>query len=464
MVFKKVAAITMAVAMTLSLAACGNSSSSSSEGKADTSTESASTSTESANTEASGDVIEITFPTYLAGENVGAVFFLPQVERFNEKYDGKYKITIEEVPQASYADKIKQLAQQNKLPVLVHAPGSGGIDTQWFNQVILENDMAYDLSNFANENPDVAANWIPDSVDFCTVDGKLICKPLSVLKPIGLYYNTTMYTADKNIKDMTVDEFISSLGDNKIAFQTAENGWTTALMLTALIANEEGGVDLLNNSAADKLWDYTDPAFVNAVAKLQTLLQNSASSNTVGAAYADAANAFMSKSASIICNGSWMASEFSEDSSDKWSNGFNGADVATTIYPGNVAIANPRTYGEFWVSNTASDEEKEVALAFLSFRDSQDEIEKLILAEGGSAPQITYSDNFNAELQKSPILYQLSQSMDSSTTFCVGLGDVFPASVADTEFGKLLPKLIDNTYTPEEFCVELTKKAEEAKQ
>ena len=44
--------------------------------------------------------------------------------------------------------KIKQLAQQNKLPVLVHAPGSGGIDTQWFKQVILADDMAYDLSDF----------------------------------------------------------------------------------------------------------------------------------------------------------------------------------------------------------------------------------------------------------------------------------------------------------------------------
>ena len=54
----------------------------------------------------SGEVIEISFPTYMAGENVGAVFFLPQVERFNKAYEGKYKITIEEVPQAAYAIKL----------------------------------------------------------------------------------------------------------------------------------------------------------------------------------------------------------------------------------------------------------------------------------------------------------------------------------------------------------------------
>lgn len=410
------------------------------------------------------DTIELTFPTYLAGENVGATFFLPEVERFNEKYEGQYKITIEEVPQASYADKIKQLAQQNKLPALVHAPSSGGIDTQWFKQVILANDMAYDLTEFAEANPDVAANWVPESRDFCTVDGKLICKPISVLKPIGLYYNSSMYTADKDIKDMTVDEFMESLGDNKIAFMTAENGWTSALMLAALIANEDGGVELLNGSAEDKLWDYTDPAFVGGVEKLQTMLQNNASSNTMGAAYADAANAFMSKSAAIICNGSWMASEFAEGSEDKWSNDFNGADVKATIYPGNVALVNPRVYGEFWISNTASDEEKEAAEAFLAFRDSQEEIEALLLAEGGNAPAITYSDEYLAEAEKNPILYQLSQSMGEDTVYAASLGDVFPASVADVEFGKLLPKLIDGSLTAEEFCAELTKKAEEAKQ
>lgn len=410
------------------------------------------------------DVVEIKFPTYLAGENVGAKFFLPEVERFNEKYEGKYKITVEEVPQASYADKIKQLAQQNKLPVLVHAPGSGGIDTQWFKQVILANDMAYDLSDFAKENPDIAANWVDGSVDFCTVDGKLICKPLSVIKPVGLFYNSSMYTSDKDIKDMSMDEFMESLGDNKIAFQTAENGWTSALLLAALIGNEEGGADLLNNNTDEKLYDYTAEPFVNGVAKLQTLLENNASSNTIGAAYADAANAFMSKNASIICNGSWMSTEFDAGSSDKWSNDFNGDDVKATIYPGNIALTNERNYGEFWVSNNATDEEKEAAEAFLAFRDSQEEIEALILAEGGTAPKLTYTDDFKNKLKENRILSELSESMDENTKYVAPLGDIFPASVADTEFGKLLPKLADGTLTPEEFCQELTKKAEEAKQ
>ena len=85
MKLKNVMAMGMAAIMSLGLVACGNGNS----GTSATKTE-------------SGE-IEIKLPTYLAGENVGATFFLPQVERFNEKYSGKYKITVEQVLHDSYA-------------------------------------------------------------------------------------------------------------------------------------------------------------------------------------------------------------------------------------------------------------------------------------------------------------------------------------------------------------------------
>ncbi|GLC80192.1 ABC transporter substrate-binding protein [Lacrimispora brassicae] len=411
----------------------------------------------------SGKEIQMTFPTYLAGENVGAVFFLPEVERFNQKYAGKYKIVIEEVPQAQYAEKIKQLAQQNKLPAIVHSPGSGGIDLQWFKSVALANGMAYDLTKFAESNPEIKKNWIDESIEYCTVDGKLICKPLSVLKPVGMYYNNTMYQPEKAVKDMTLDEFTESIGDNKIAFQTAENAWTTGLLLTALIANQEGGETYLAQFVDDKLYDYTDEKIVTATTILQKFLQKNASANTIGAAYADAANAFMSKSAGLICNGSWMASDFDEKAADKWSNGFTGEEVTSDIYPGNFAVANPRVYGEFWIANTASDEEKELAEAFFAFRDSKEEIEQLVLTEGGVAPKLDYSDEFLKKQAENRILSQLAESMDGNTRYTASIFDVMPASVADTEFGKLLPKLADGTLSPEEFCSQLTQKAAEAK-
>lgn len=452
MKFKKVISVMTAAVLVLGMSGCGGS----------TGTSGDSGDLQESKT-SSDDVVEVTIPTYLAGENVGAKFFLPEVERFNKKYEGKYKINIEEVPQASYAEKIKQLAQQKKLPALVHSAGSGGIDVQWFKDVAVANDMAYDLSEFLNSHPDTKKNLVPESIEYCTVDGKVVCMPIAVLKPVGLFYNSSSYQGEKDIKDMSMEEFLASLGDHKFAFQTADNGWTTGLLLSALVASQEGGIELIQKYADDKLYDYTDPAIVNAVTELQKLFQTNAASNSIGAAYADAANAFMSNNASIICNGSWMSSEFEEASKDKWSNGFDGKNVKATIYPGDVALVNPRIYGEFWVANTASEEEKELACAFLEFRDSQEEIEALMLAEGGVAPSITYSEDFQKKQEETPILSQLSASITDNTKYAVSLYDVMPSSVADIEFGKLLPKLADNSLTPEQFCQELTKKAEEAK-
>ncbi len=51
----------------------------------------------------SGEVT-ITIPSYKTGENVGAVFFEPQVERFNEAYEGQYHIELENVTEDVFND------------------------------------------------------------------------------------------------------------------------------------------------------------------------------------------------------------------------------------------------------------------------------------------------------------------------------------------------------------------------
>ncbi len=116
------------------------------------------------------------------------------------------------------------------------------------------------------------------------------------------------------------------------------------------------------------------------------------------------------------------------------------------------------------VDNHSPDEEKEAAEAFLAFRDSQEEIEALILAEGGTAPKLTYTDDFKNKLKENRILSELSESMDENTKYVAPLGDIFPASVADTEFGKLLPKLADGTSESGRILPGADKKAEEANQ
>ena len=196
--------------------------------------------------------------------------------------------------------------------------------------------------------------------------------------------------------------------------------------------------------------------------RLQDLLQNNASANSIGATYADAANAFMSMQASMISNGSWMSTDFEETNAANWSNGFDGADVRASLFPGNVGVANAATYGEWWISADAGEDEIELAKAFLEFIYTPEELEGFLLAEGGSAPNLTYSESFLEAQGEVQVLADLAADTDSESRFVPCILDVIPQSVANVEFGKLLPSLADGSYSAEEFCNWMTEKALEA--
>ena len=443
---KKILASVLAGLMLLATAGCNNNGGGST----------ASGSTASGGS--SKGVIEVSIPSYKTGENVGAVFFEPQVERFNEQYEGQYKINLETVPQDGFGDRLKQLAQQNKLPVLVQ-----GGDLDWILNVVIPNGLAWDMTDWLEESG-LLERAVQDSVDYNKDkgDGKIYTIPKMTVRPTGFYYNTAMWNPEEDLSSLTMDELVTLLGDQKIAFSTAENGWVSALFLTAFIANQEGGVELLQAGADEKITDFSDPIFVNAVASLQQLLQNNAASNSIGAAYADAANAFMSGQAAVIANGPWMSSEFNESNSANWSNGFDGANVKASLFPGNVGIENNRAFGEWWISASASEEEIELAKAFLEFISSPEELEAYLLAEGGDAPNIEYSEDFKEKQAETQVLADLAADTTEETVYVPCILDVIPNSVANTEFGKLLPSLANGTYTPEDFCDWMTQKSVEA--
>lgn len=414
------------------------------------------------NTSDSNELIEITFPTYKAGQNVGAKLFLGQVERFNEEYEGQYAINVEEIPQDAYGQQIQQLAQQDELPVIVHAPGSGSLDPQWFENVVIENNLYYDLSGWYEGNEMAQEVLIEEFVEFGTTeDGELVSMPDYRVRSPFLYYNETMYSPEQNIREMTLEEFSQSLGDNKIAFMTGENAWTTGLLWTAIIANEPGGAELLQNSNAGQLVDINDPIIVESVEKLKTFIEDHGADNTLGAIFADAANAFMSKNAAVIANGPWMTADFEEESSDKWSNGFQGSDVRGDYFPGNIGIQNYEAYGD-WVSASASDEEKELAEAWFSFLLTPEEMEIALLTEGGQTPNYEPSEEYLEQIQEDQVLNDIQNATTDDLTFVPNILDLLPNSVADTELSKFLPPLLNGDLTPEEFCEELTLKAQQA--
>jgi raffinose/stachyose/melibiose transport system substrate-binding protein len=409
-------------------------------------------------TAAPQQLVEITIPHYKTGQNVGAKFFLPQVERFNKANEGKYKVVIEELTQDLYAEKIKQLGLQSKLPPLIE-----GGDKDWIEQAAIPGGLFLDLAPWLETKPELKKALLQSTIDYNTKDGKLFSIVYPVVRPMSMWYNTDMVQFSKAPGEMADwDELLKELGENKIAFMTGENAWTTALVYSSLLAAEPGGADMLRAGLKDKIYDYTGPIWVNAAMKLQKMLKDYGASSMVGAVYADAANTFMSKRAALIANGSWMSGDFAAGSGDKWSNGFDGSKAAGAAFPGNIALANTNGYG-WWIPANIPEDQKQCALAFLEFMMTPAELETYMLAEGGYTPNVEPSAEFLAKRAEDKVLDSYMKSFSGSTVIVPHFADCIPSSIADVEFGKLLPKLIDGSMTPEQFCQELTKKADETR-
>lgn len=466
---KKIVALLLALIMVLSLAACAakqpTSETPAEEKPADTNTQTPAEEKPAEETpaEETKELVSITIPSYMVGENAGATYFEPAVERFNAKYEGTYQIVLEEVTEADYFQQMSMLAQTGNLPLII--TGAPSDTANFVNTILVPQKLYYPMNEFLDSHPEIKNLCLDSSVGFSTQEnGDIVSVPAVYVPTVGLFYNDELFQPSKAIGEMSVDEFIEELGENKFAFQTVDNAWTSMLFLSALIANEEGGAELLAQYDGQFLYDYNQPCILNAVKKLQSIWADHAADNSLGAAYADAANAFMSDGAAVICNGPWMNSEFNADSSANWSNGFDGAKVHGDVYPGNVALASTAAYGRWIVTNNyKSEDELNCALAFIEFLYSQEELEQFMLIEGGQCPKMDYSEDFLTKLGESALLAEQSAAVTADTTIVPNVATVMPASVANQVFAADLVQLVNGTMSAEDFCNDLTLKAEETR-
>ena len=409
-------------------------------------------------------VIEITIPSYRTGENVGAIFFLPQIERFNAKYEGKYHVVIEEINEQTYGEKMRQLAMQGKLPPII----SGGCDDTFMTEVAIPNNMFRDLTPFLAAHPEID-ELIPDyQREYnTTADGKYVSIGTNVVRPTSMYYNSALTNFTKEPGEYADwDELLADFGDNKIAFMTGENAWTSALVISAIFGLNDEAVEVLREHCYNdnKMTDWTASYFVEGFAKFAEIYQKYGTSNTIGAVYADAANDFMSNGSAIIANGPWMAGDFSAaNGTDKWSNDFDGSTVVGAVFPGNIALSNPTGGTGWWIPSTISEEEAEAAEALLAFMCSKEEVSLFVLAEGGNPANFVMDEAIYDQMAiDNPTLASYTKAANPETKMVPSILDAMPSSVASTTFGAMLPQLLDGTVTAEQFCANLSQACVEA--
>lgn len=411
------------------------------------------TSSAAANTSAvgtasnSGEVV-IKYPTYRVGTQVSAKAEKKIIDGFNEKYKGKIKVEVEELPSdQSYTDKMKVLASSNALPDVVE--GKDGV-----LELAIRNGQAIDLASYVNADADYKKVIGQDAIDANTHDGKLYS--ISNGKQlIGYFYNKELFAKAGITPAKTWDEFMSNLQKlqgkeiTPISMMTGENCWTTNLLLAAMIGTSG---DAGNTFMKAKYPQTYDTAEMKAgLEKMKTILSKYTTKDAIGAKYDIAANHFLQGNTAIICNGPWMTADFSNK--DKAVSGLADK-VGVALFPNDGVFAQ---YEIGYMVCSKDKAKQDAAFEFIKYKTNA-EAQGIMLEDSGTIPltnEVKMSDDYK---KNNPLIAELIDLSGTAKYKFNSLDQISYAGVI-TEMSKDYPALASGDMSAQDMVTALTKAA-----
>ncbi|WP_026508274.1 ABC transporter substrate-binding protein [Butyrivibrio sp. MC2013] len=398
--------------------------------------------------ESSDGPVEISYATFMVGSHASAEAETEVINAFNEQYEGKIKVVVEELPSDdAYVDKMKVLAASKSLPdVLI---GKNGI-----RELAIENGQATDIKPYLDED----AEWMKyvgeGAASYNTTEDGKIYSISNQRQLIGYFYNKEMFDAVGITPAKTWDEFMENnkklkdAGYTPLSLMTGENCWTTNLLLGAYVGTDgDEGNKFMNTFYPES---YNTDSMVNGLEMIKTCLTDYSTPDAVGAIYANAANSFEQGQTAMIPNGPWMCPDFTDET--KSLPGF-GDKVGVALYPGD-GLFTQYEVGYILCTEGKSDAEKAAALEFLKFKTGA-YAQSVFLEKAGVLPlteNVALSDEYKAA---NPLLVDLiEQSANAKYTF--GNFDNQAYSSVMDEFAVSYPELVYGEISAADMAQNLT--------
>lgn len=394
------------------------------------------------NTEETGKIVEISFPTSWVGVSTNTEWFNDRLAAFNEQYKDKYKVVVEEIAgDQAYVDKMKVLYSSNSLPDVISAGGYNLIDPM--------KDQLKDLTDY------IDADWKAANSEVCwnvnSRDGKIYGIPYS-RQVIGYFYNKDLF-AKAGITEpaKTWDEFfvqcdkLLAAGITPVSMDTADSGWLTSLILGAMVASTDEGEQFMNTSLPS---NYNTPEFINAAAMIQKIFQKYTTSDAIGGKYENGASNFFMEQTAIIANGPWMVSDFYDTAMVE--EGFADK-IGTAMFPEGV-MYNSGKIGFHIASKT--EDKLNASLDFVRFLTSKESQQKMLEMTGDIPSDVTVTSDTIY-----PIINEVIENGNNAARNINDFQSLWYANVVD-EISIQYPLLAQGEITPEKFAAALTKAAE----
>lgn len=445
-------ACALAAVMTLSFAACSKGNTETKEAEA-TQAPAAQESTEqkTPDTGSASEPIEISYATFMVGTHASAEAETEVINKFNELYEGKIKVVVEELPSDdAFVEKMKTLASSKSLPdVLI---GKNGI-----RELAVKNGQATNLKPFLDQDAEWMSYVGEAAMNYNMEDDGSVYSISNQRQLYGYFYNKDMF-ADAGITPaktwpewMENNEKLAAKGYTPLALMTGENAWTTNLWLAAYIGSQgEEGNYFMNNAYPET---YNTQFVVDGIDMMGECLKKYTTADAVGAIYANAANAFEQGQTAMIANGLWMTPDFTDEA--KSIPGFQDK-VGVALYPED-GIFSQFEVGYILCTEGKSAEEQAAALEFLKFKTSG-WAQGVFLEKAGVLPltdKVEISDEYKAS---NPNLLE-TLTIAETAKYTYGTIDNNAYQTVVDVFAKRYPELVYDEIDADAFATYLTEAA-----
>lgn len=394
-------------------------------------------------------VIQLSWPRYRVGTDLGAPYENGFIANFNKTHAGKIQIVSEEVPgQDNLVNKLKTLASANELPDIIEAPYN-------MMDIAASQNKLVDLTTYLNADPTWKSGITQRGLNFNTRNGKIYGVP-TTKQTMGYFYNKEIF-AKAGIKPAkTWNEFwsncdkLKAMGVAPLSMDTAETGWCTDLLLGAIIGTSGQEGNKFMNTIHPK--DFNKPYIVAAVKKIQLALQKYTTADAVGGKYDNAANNFFNSKTAIVANGAWMMVDF-KDTTKSPVGFYNNVGVAS--FPD--GIYDEPTYGVMIGSHDKAhaDAAVEVLKAWSNPKEETNE-----MVQAGDIPDSKKAVISTDYQKKNPLMADILNIGNSNIKYrFIDYQIQWYSNVTDG-LSSLLPELAFNKMTPEQFCSKLTELAQ----
>ncbi|MHA7146653.1 extracellular solute-binding protein [Arthrobacter sp. TmT3-37] len=416
-----------AITLALGLAACGSS------GPADPAADSDS-------------------PTMWALTGSSENIFRSSVEDWN-KANADDKINQEFFANDAYKTKVRTAVGAGEGPTFIYGWGGGVLKSY------VDAGHVGDLDQFLADNPEVKERYIPSVLENGVIDGKTYALPNNNMQPVVLYYNKQVFEDMGVEPPETWDDLMAlvpEFNDAGIApFALAGQSKWPNLMWLSYLVDRIGGPEVFQAILDGEEDAWSDPAVIEALTKIQELVDAggfiNGFSSIAADAGADSALLYTDKAAMML-HGGWVYQNLKNDAPEFVESGEVGFVPFPEVEggagdPANV-VGNP---ANMWsVSSTASEQQKESALNYLKDGLFSEEYTQAMI-DSGAVPAVNgIEDQLAASEDKDFVEFVYGLAQDAPS-FQLSWDQALSPAQGDAMLANL-DQIFIGEITPEEFA------------